>query len=163
MRIAITSQNRHQVTDHAGRCRNFWIYDTEADRIIGKALIALDREHTLRANGYRLDGPLAGIQVLITAGMNDNLRGRLEASGVRALITAHTEPDSAVEAFISSRLIHTTPTQRETSHGARAQGGACCGRADALSRIDRHGGPDHVHRDDCHGHGQGSCQHGHDA
>jgi hypothetical protein len=29
MRIAVTSQNRREITEHAGRCRNFWVFDVE--------------------------------------------------------------------------------------------------------------------------------------
>ena len=33
MQIAVTSQNRKTVTEHAGKCRKFWIYDIKTGRV----------------------------------------------------------------------------------------------------------------------------------
>jgi predicted Fe-Mo cluster-binding NifX family protein len=32
MKIAVTSQNRREITEHAGRCRRFWVFDVEDRR-----------------------------------------------------------------------------------------------------------------------------------
>ncbi len=29
MKIAVTSQNRKTITDHAGKCRKFWLFDID--------------------------------------------------------------------------------------------------------------------------------------
>ena len=39
MQIAVTSQNRKTITEHAGKCRKFWIYDVEKGVLTGKRLV----------------------------------------------------------------------------------------------------------------------------
>jgi hypothetical protein len=46
-RIGVTSQNRKSVTEHAGRCRKFWIYAVQNGQITGKELVELDKEQSL--------------------------------------------------------------------------------------------------------------------
>ncbi len=36
MRIAVTSQNRREITAHAGKCRFFWIYDCQENIVTTK-------------------------------------------------------------------------------------------------------------------------------
>ena len=40
MKIAVASQNRRDITEHAGRCRKFWIYRIAEQQIMDKALLA---------------------------------------------------------------------------------------------------------------------------
>jgi predicted Fe-Mo cluster-binding NifX family protein len=46
MRIAVASQNRKTVTGHAGKCRKFWIYDTDGAEVLGKILLELPMEQS---------------------------------------------------------------------------------------------------------------------
>ena len=46
LRIAVSSQNRKTVTDHAGRCRKFWVYEVRQNKVHNKTL----RELTLEAD-----------------------------------------------------------------------------------------------------------------
>ena len=41
MKIAVTSQNRKIITGHAGKCRKFWIYETDDQTIVNKTLLEL--------------------------------------------------------------------------------------------------------------------------
>jgi predicted Fe-Mo cluster-binding NifX family protein len=43
MKIAVTSQNRREITEHAGRCRNFWVFDVEDGRVASRSLLELPR------------------------------------------------------------------------------------------------------------------------
>ena len=49
MQIAVTSQNRKTVTEHAGKCRKFWIYDIKAGRVVSRQLVELGIEHSFHA------------------------------------------------------------------------------------------------------------------
>ena len=49
MKIAVTSQNRCEITEHAGRCRNFWVFDVEGGRVAGRNLLELPRRAALFA------------------------------------------------------------------------------------------------------------------
>ncbi len=44
MKIAVTSQNRKSITEHAGRCRKFWIFMIEENRIVDRKLLELAKE-----------------------------------------------------------------------------------------------------------------------
>lgn len=103
MTIAVTSQNRVRVTDHAGRCRRFWIYEVEDDHVVSKELLEIDKHQTF----HELHGqphPLDGIDVFITAGMGPGLKSRLEEKGIRSVMTIEMEPDIAVEQFLEGTL-----------------------------------------------------------
>jgi predicted Fe-Mo cluster-binding NifX family protein len=104
MQIAVTSQNRKTITEHAGKCRKFWIYDIADGNIAGKQLIELPIEQSFHASHHSLAAPLASVSVLITASMGAGLYQRLQRHGIQALITPETDPDTAVAAFLDGNL-----------------------------------------------------------
>lgn len=104
MQIAVTSQNRKNITEHAGKCRKFWIYQVEQGQVAGKQLLELPIEQSLHANHHELAGPLAGINVLITGSVGSGLQHRLRQSGILAIVTPEEDPDTAVTAFLEARL-----------------------------------------------------------
>ena len=58
MKIVVTSQNKCEVTEHAGRCRNFWIYEVVDGSISQKTLLELPKEqsfHEIHGNAHPLD------------------------------------------------------------------------------------------------------------
>lgn len=104
MQIAITSQNRRTITQHAGKCRAFWIYRVEAGQCQGKRLIELPIDQSFHAHHEGLPAPLADINVLITGSMGTGLYQRLTQQGIKAIVTSEEDPDEAVEAFLSNSL-----------------------------------------------------------
>jgi len=123
MQIAVTSQNRKTITEHAGKCRKFWIYDIQAGCIADKQLIELPIEQSFHASHGALAEPLVGINVLITASMGSGLHQRLKQSGIQPVITLEEDPDSAVAAFLNNRLpvVHTEHDHHchDHAHGHR--------------------------------------------
>ena len=105
MQIAISSQNRKTITEHAGKCRKFWLYDIERGQIAGKQLVELPLEASFHASHHEFPAPLAGINVLITGSLGNGLYLRLKQHGVLPLVTAESDPDTAVEAFLGNRLL----------------------------------------------------------
>jgi predicted Fe-Mo cluster-binding NifX family protein len=101
MRIAVTSQNFHTVTGHAGQARRFMVYESYGT---GPALemFRLDLEEAM--SFHNLDPlakhPLDTVDVLITAGAGPGLVRRLAARHVLVVATNETEPQRAVEAFL---------------------------------------------------------------
>lgn len=162
MRIAITSQNRRNVTDHAGRCRNFWIYDIDGERVAAKTLLSLDPTQTLHESGHQIDPRLAEIQTLLTAGMSANLQRRLQAYGIHAELTELEDPDAAVAAYMAARTSHSPGSDPSVGRSAQA-GAACCSHGHAHDHDEHHG--EHGASRACCGHGQGHghgrCQHHH--
>lgn len=105
MQIAISSQNRRRITGHAGKCRNFWIYDIERGAVAGKRLIELPIEQSFHASHDQFAAPLADINVLITGGLGNGLYLRLKRHGILAIVTDETDPDAAVQALLENRLL----------------------------------------------------------
>lgn len=109
MRIAVTSQNIKSVTAHAGRCRRFWIYafpDTSSR--IDKVLVQLEIDESLHTMKDSLPVLLTGIDVLITAGMGDSLKKKLQRAGVKTHISSQPIPDAAALEYLAdaSKLKH---------------------------------------------------------
>lgn len=119
MQIAVTSQNRKTITQHAGKCRKFWIYDIQEGRVAGKQLIELPMEQSFHASQHQLAEPLTKVNVLISASMGAGLYQRLKQSGIQPIITMEEDPDLAVNAFVGNNLDH-LPVDREhhcSEHG----------------------------------------------
>lgn len=104
MKIAVTSQNRREITEHAGRCRKFWIYEVENNQVRGKELLELPREQSFHESSPQQPHPLDGVAVLITASMGPGMVRRLAARGTLGIITEEKDPDAAVTAYLAGRL-----------------------------------------------------------
>ncbi len=104
MKIAVTSQNRKTVTGHAGKCRNFWIYETDDKTILKKTLLELALEQSLHESHGAGPHPLDGVDVLISGGAGQGLIRRLNNMGIQGLVTPEPEPDLAVAQFLSGTL-----------------------------------------------------------
>jgi predicted Fe-Mo cluster-binding NifX family protein len=105
VKIAVTSQNRRTITEHAGKCRKFWVYDIEQGQVTGKTLLELPIEQSLHESSPQESHPLDAVQVLITGGMGPGLQNRLAGKGITALMTAETDPDQAVAAYLQGTLV----------------------------------------------------------
>ncbi len=104
MKIAVTSQNRRTITEHAGKCRKFWVYEINQDQMITKTLLELPIEQAFHQSSPQAPHPLDDVQVLIAGGMGSGLSRRLAAKNIKALVTAETDPDQAVLAYLQGNL-----------------------------------------------------------
>ena len=104
MKIAVTSQNRRTVTEHAGKCRKFWVYHIDQGQTIGKELLELPLEQSFHESSPHQSHPLDDVQVLIAASMGPGLNQRLAAKGIIVRMTQETDPDRAVAAFLQGTL-----------------------------------------------------------
>ncbi len=104
MKIAVASQNRREVTGHAGRCRKFWIYDIEQGHIESRQLLELSKEQALHGYPPGAPHPLGNVQVLITGGHGHGLQERLAAMGVAGFVTSLHDPEQAVAAYLAGQL-----------------------------------------------------------
>nr|VFK40392.1 MAG: Predicted Fe-Mo cluster-binding protein, NifX family [Candidatus Kentron sp. TC]VFK57635.1 MAG: Predicted Fe-Mo cluster-binding protein, NifX family [Candidatus Kentron sp. TC] len=116
MKIAVTSQNRREITGHAGRCRNFQIYDIAEDssggNIKGKELLELPKEQSLHEHRGASHPVLDQVQVFISGGMGQGMRNRLAERNIRGIVTEETDPDKAIRDFLNGSLV-----EKESSHG----------------------------------------------
>jgi len=112
MKIAVASQNRENVTGHAGRCRRFWIYTVENNEVVGKEMLELAPDQIFHGSPPNAPSPLDGTDVLISGGMGEGLVRRLAVKGIQGVITSETDPDAAVAAYLDGSL----PTMAPHSH-----------------------------------------------
>jgi predicted Fe-Mo cluster-binding NifX family protein len=104
MKIAITSQNRREVTEHAGMCRKFWVYEIENAQTKSKQLLELPKEQSFHESSPLAPHPLDDIAALISGGMGQGMVRRLAAKGISAIITDEKDPDAAIAALLAGRL-----------------------------------------------------------
>lgn len=102
MKIAVTSQNRKTVTQHAGRCRKFSIFHIEEGQVAQKELLELPKEQSFRESSSQLSHPLDDIDVLITKGMGAGLAMRLQEKGIESTTTDVDDPDEAVRSYLKN-------------------------------------------------------------
>lgn len=129
MKIAITSQNRHEITGHAGRCRKFWIYDVAEDsseeKIKGKELLELPKEQSLHEHREASHPVLDHAKVLITGGMGQGMRNRLANRNIRGIVTEETDPDKAVHDFLNGSLREKESSHEDADHHHDGHGCGC--------------------------------------
>lgn len=101
MKIAVTSQNRKTVTQHAGRCRKFYIFSIENGQVVSKELLELTKEQSFRESPSHLPHPLDDIDVLITGGVGQGLMTRLNRRGIDCVVTEEEDPENAVSLYLS--------------------------------------------------------------
>lgn len=104
MKIAVASQNRREVTGHAGRCRNFWIYDVQDGEVVGRDLLELPRSQSFHDHAPELPHPLDGVHVVITGGMGRGFAEKLGRRGIETVATPQPDPDQAVAAWLRGTL-----------------------------------------------------------
>ena len=108
MKIAVTSQNRTHITEHAGKCRKFWVYEVANHQVIGKELLELPFEQSFHESAHapepQATHPLEGVSLLITASAGDGLKARLHQKGMAVCVTRETDPDHAVAAWLQGTL-----------------------------------------------------------
>ncbi|HEY8908170.1 MAG TPA: NifB/NifX family molybdenum-iron cluster-binding protein [Rhodoferax sp.] len=123
MKIAVTSQNRKTITEHAGKCRKFWVYNIQNEQVIGKALLELSLEQSFHESAQTADPqathPLDGTSLLIAASAGRGLQTRLAQKGIQVVVTTETDPDRAVTAWLNGSLPLVTepPHDCDSHHG----------------------------------------------
>jgi len=117
MKIAVTSQNRKSITEHAGRCRKFWLFSTENNKIVGRELLQLPKEQAFHDSSPHESHPLDDIDILIAGDMGQGLVKRLQGKGIKALITKESDPEKAVVLYLNGLLECEQPNQHHHGHG----------------------------------------------
>lgn len=120
MKIALASQNRRSLTAHAGKCRHFFIVDTDRPDILQSRELPLSQVlHVWSGEGTHF---LEGIELLVAASIGSGVVEKLSRRGIRALATPERELSRIVEKLIDNSL-PTIPIRTEAD--ARSQPGAC--------------------------------------
>lgn len=115
MKIAVTSQDRKSVTSHAGSCRKFRIFEVEGGRVIRDDLLELPRAQSFRESSASEPHPLDDVSVLITGGLGDGLKSRLEQKGIKWIVSEEADPEKALKnADYSALRARSQFSQRQT-------------------------------------------------
>ena len=117
LRIAVTSQNRKTVTEHAGKCRKFWVYEVINGQVNNKTLLELPIEQSLHESQPGQTHPLDTLNVLISGSMGSGLKERLLQRGIHGIVTQETDPDTAVASLLSGAM-SSLPEDRPWAQGA---------------------------------------------
>ncbi len=116
MKIAVTSQNRKSITEHAGRCRKFWIFMIEENSIVDRKLLELAKEQPFHESSPHEPHPLDDIDVLIAGDMGQGLVNRLGRKGITALITKESDPEQAILRYLNGSLDNQLPNPHQHGH-----------------------------------------------
>lgn len=105
MKVAVASSDFTTVTGHAGRARNWLLYDVAGDGTIGKPTrIELPADGVFH---YAEDGRphlLDCADVLIAQFAGDTFLANMEKRGIKAIMTAESDPETAVRACLGDSL-----------------------------------------------------------
>jgi predicted Fe-Mo cluster-binding NifX family protein len=117
--VAITTQNRKKIFDHAGKCRNFLIYTIENDIVTNKKLLELSKEETLHNVLHKPNESsiLYDVNILLTRGIGNGAIQKLAVHNVVCYKIEETDPDVAIEKLIKGTLEAVAPVSHETSRG----------------------------------------------
>lgn len=120
MKVALASQNRRSLTPHAGKCRHFFIVDTQSDR--APQSVELDQQETLHAWPGDTGHPLDSVDVLLACTVGVGVATKLARHGIRVLAT----PERDLAHILDALADNTLPLSpiRSTAD-ARSQPGAC--------------------------------------
>jgi predicted Fe-Mo cluster-binding NifX family protein len=102
--IALTCQNRREITAHAGQCRNFLIVEVQDGRIGEPRLLELPREACLHEAAGDQPHPLDAVDWLVSGSMGAGLRRRLAQRGVQTRLTTERDPMRAVQRLLCGDL-----------------------------------------------------------
>ncbi|MDV7187581.1 NifB/NifX family molybdenum-iron cluster-binding protein [Lutibacter sp. TH_r2] len=149
LNIAITSQNKKTVFEHAGRCTRFLVYHIKDNELVNKSLIEITKEESLH-NFFHSNStdtivlnPLQGINMLLTGGIGDGAIRKLANVGIATHLIEEKDPDVAIEKLLNGTL------------AAKKSGNCgCSGNHDDHNHDHKH---EHKHGE--HGHGNGNCGH----
>ncbi len=114
MKVAISSQNKSDITGHAGKTSRFWIYTVEDKKIINKELIELAREDILHMRFHESDNPYAphpvlDSNVIITGGAGQGFISKMAVKDIEVVITDELNPDTAIEQLMNGTIHRLTP------------------------------------------------------
>lgn len=118
MKIAVGSQNRKSVTEHAGRTRRFTVWETTPGTEPRHVKwIALPKElafHEFHGSGPH---PIDEVDVLIVGGAGPGFVRRLADRGVTVVQTSETDPEKAVRDYLAGTLAPAAEHGHGHGHG----------------------------------------------
>ena len=116
--VAIASQNKKIIFEHAGKCRNFIIYTIDNAVIESKKLLELSKDETLHSSTHgdaTVEHSLFDVDILLTRGIGSGLIQKLARYNVACYKIEETDPDTAIQKLINGTLEAVAPVSHEKS------------------------------------------------
>ncbi|MFK5957891.1 MAG: NifB/NifX family molybdenum-iron cluster-binding protein [Lutibacter sp.] len=117
--VAVASQNKKVIFEHAGKCRNFLIYAINEGIIESKNILKLTKEETLHSASHNEDNTfkssLLDVDILLTRGIGNGLIQKLARQNVACYKIEETDPDTAIDKLINGTLEAVAPVSQEKS------------------------------------------------
>lgn len=118
--VAVTSQNKKTIFEHAGKCRNFLIYTIDDNVVIDKKLLELSKEETLhnffhQETNSMVTSSLFDIDILLTRGIGNGAIQKLAMQNVVCYKIEETDPDTAINKLINGTLEAMSPVSHDKS------------------------------------------------
>ncbi|MFA7276699.1 MAG: NifB/NifX family molybdenum-iron cluster-binding protein [Pseudobdellovibrionaceae bacterium] len=104
MRIAVTSQNFKTVTNHAGKCRKYIIYEVEAGGIHEVERLSLPQELAF-SNFCGESHPLDGVNVLLSLSFGKGFLEKMKHRNITASLTRTNDIEDAIIDFVKNGQI----------------------------------------------------------
>ncbi|WP_071515238.1 NifB/NifX family molybdenum-iron cluster-binding protein [Geitlerinema sp. PCC 9228] len=112
MKIAVASQNQHQITAHTGHCRRFWVYECENGEIRDQQFLELSPQQSFHETSPQANHPLDGIQALLARNFGWGLQRHLQSRGIQPIATAKTDPEAAVRDYLDNSQPEHVPNRQ---------------------------------------------------
>ena len=119
MKIALASQNGRSLTGHAGKCRHFFIYDSESGAAQSLHLAPGQSLHDWPGHSPH---SLAGVDAVVAASVGIGVAGKLRHCGVQVLATPERDLARVVAQLVAEKL---PQSDIRTHPDGRSQPGAC--------------------------------------
>ena len=117
--VAVASQNKKIIFEHAGKCRNFLIYTISDTIIESKKVLELTEKETLHTTSHSENGIfnsfLSGVDILLTRGIGEGLIQKLAINNVVCYKIEEKDPDTAIEKLINGTLEAIAPVSHDKS------------------------------------------------
>ncbi len=119
MKIAITTNNKKDITAHAGGCRHYLIYTVEKEKVINKELLHFKKEQTLKYTFHHdtnmePQNKIFDMDIVLTGSIGQGAILKLAKQNVKAYIIEETDPDIAIEKLLNGTL--KTISSQEHNH-----------------------------------------------
>ncbi len=117
--VAVASQNKKVIFEHAGKCRNFLIYTIIDTNIESKKILELTKEETLHNSSNREinsnKSSLLDVDILLTRGIGNGLIQKLASQNIACYKIEETDPDTAINKLINGTLEAVSPVSYDKS------------------------------------------------
>jgi predicted Fe-Mo cluster-binding NifX family protein len=117
--VAVASQNKKIIFEHAGKCRNFIIYTINDDIVESKKILELEKDETLHNASHNenktFTSTLFDVDILLTRGIGNGLIQKLARQNVACYKIEETDPDTAIDKLIKGTLEAVAPVSHEKS------------------------------------------------